>query len=271
MSPSLPRPFKKWGQNFLVSASLREKIIREMDPRADDTILEIGPGTGVLTELLIPAVKSIHAVELDQRMAEFLDPLARQHANFTWEQGDFLDWTAKKIESPFRLFGNLPFYISSLLILKTFDLRGQLVDAHFLLQKEMARRLAAEVGTKSYGILTVYAQIFGVVKYLFDISPGVFYPRPDVASGFVRLTFPDQQKMDARLEQTFRALVRSAFQMRRKTLRNSLNAVLPKSFNLNQYLDETLRSDAVSPVQYLDLARVVVEFTGGDGLTRPGY
>lgn len=271
MSTPLPRPLKKWGQNFLMDPPLREKIMREMKLTSDDLIVEVGPGTGVLTELLLLEVKRVHAIELDQRMGEYLDPLAVRDSNFTWEQGDFLNWTPEKINKPFRLFGNLPYYISSPLILKTFELRGYLIDAHFLLQKEMARRLAAEVGTKSYGILTVYAQLFGRVKYLFDISRNVFYPKPDVDSGFIRITFPDVGRISGNLELTLRAVVRSAFQHRRKTLHNSLSAVLPDAFKLNTCLNETLRADAVTPEQYLELARSLVDFTGGIGLTKPVY
>ncbi|HCW75781.1 MAG TPA: ribosomal RNA small subunit methyltransferase A [Candidatus Marinimicrobia bacterium] len=271
MSANLPRPFKKWGQNFLVDPPLREKIMREMKLTPDDLVVEVGPGTGVLTELLLPAVRRVHAVELDQRMSEYLDPLAAQHSTFTWEQGDFLDWAPENDAPRFRLFGNLPFYISSPLILKTFALRGHLIDAHFLLQKEMARRLAAEVGTKSYGILTVYARLFGRVKYLFDISRNVFYPKPEVDSGFISITFPEVDRISGNLELTLRAVVRSAFQHRRKTLHNSLGAVLPDSFVLGKWLDETLRADAVTPEQYLELARTIVDFTSGMGLTKPVY
>lgn len=270
MSQSLPRPLKKWGQNFLIDPALREKIIRETDPHPQDVMVEVGPGTGVLTKLLIPKVKQIHAVEVDERMGEFLNPLAVEHGNFTWEVADFLRWTPTQISTPFRLMGNLPFYISSPLILKTFQLRQSLVDAHFLLQKEMARRLAAEVGTKAYGILTVYAQLFAHVRYLFDISPGVFFPRPEVASGFIRMTF-GREIWDDVLELTLRAVVRSAFQKRRKTLRNSLADVLPRDFVLEQVVDPKLRADAVTPEQYLTLARAVVTFTGGDGLKSPAY
>lgn len=271
MSANLPHPYKKWGQNFLVDPPLREKIMREMKLTSDDTVVEVGPGTGVLTELLLPVVRRVHAVELDQRMGEYLDPLAEQHSKFTWEQRDFLEWTPENMTEPFRLFGNLPYYISSPLVLKTFELRRHLIDAHFLLQKEMARRLAAEVGTKSYGILTVYTQLFGRVKYLFDISRNVFYPKPDVDSGFIRLTFPEVERISGNLELTLRAVVRSAFQHRRKTLHNSLGAVLPDAFELGTCLDETLRADAVTPEQYLELARSIVDFTDGIGLAHPVY
>ncbi|MCF7798053.1 MAG: 16S rRNA (adenine(1518)-N(6)/adenine(1519)-N(6))-dimethyltransferase RsmA [Candidatus Marinimicrobia bacterium] len=271
MSQPLPRPLKKWGQNFLVDPALREKIIREINPQPEDVVVEIGPGTGVLTNLLIPKVRQIHAVEVDERMGAFLDPLKRAHKNFTWVVGDFLEWTPVKLPTPFRLMGNLPYYISSPLILKTFELRPVLVDAHFLLQKEMARRLAAEVGTKAYGILTVYARLFARVRYLFDISPGVFIPRPEVDSGFIRLTFTDNKNWDKNLDLTLRALVRSAFQKRRKTLRNSLASVLPVDFDLSRVLNADLRADAVTPEQYLLLAQTVVDATGGKGLKKPVY
>ena len=258
MSRTLPRPWKKWGQNFIVDPPIREKIIRTFQPEPTDFVVEVGPGTAALTKLIIPKVAGLHAVELDPRMAEYLDTLGAEHPAFSWEQADFLAWQPANIPAPFRLFGNLPYYISSPLILKTFELRRYLVDAHFLLQKEMARRLAAEVGTKAYGILTVFAKLFGEVRYLFDISHHVFYPKPGVDSGFVRISFPERRNLTGALETTLRQVVRTAFQQRRKTLENSIKSILPREFKLSEVLNPKLRADAIAPQQYLELAKAIL-------------
>ncbi|MCF7904024.1 MAG: 16S rRNA (adenine(1518)-N(6)/adenine(1519)-N(6))-dimethyltransferase RsmA, partial [Candidatus Marinimicrobia bacterium] len=220
------RAFKKWGQNFITDPALLDKLVRTVKPQSDDMMVEIGPGTGALTRLFVPRVKQFHAIEIDERMDEFLAPIGTEHASFSYEFMDFQKWSPPKAFGTFRVIGNIPYYITSPLILQVFKHQDVLTDVHFLMQKEVGKRLVAPHGSKQYGILSVYAALFANTEYLFDISRKVFHPVPDVDSCFVRFTFNPEDKFSPEFEAQLREVIRTAFNQRRKTLRNSLKKLL---------------------------------------------
>lgn len=250
-----PQARKRWGQNYLQDPGVLDRMKRAIEPAADQQFLEIGPGTGALTRHLLPDCANLHAIEIDPRMGEYLDPIAAVNARFSWEVGDILEWSPRPDQQGLRMVGNIPYYITSPILIQAFDYRSFLKDAHFLMQKEVARRLVASPGSKEYGILSVYAQLFARTELLFTVGKQVFVPRPNVDSAFIRLNLQEGQSYAPEFETHLRNVVRTAFNQRRKTLRNSLKSLLParvpESFSIN--LD--LRPEQLLPPQFETLAR----------------
>ena len=256
LKPDL-RAFKKWGQNFITDPSMLQKLLRSVNPQLDDTMVEIGPGSGALTRLFAPQVKNLHAIEIDPRMAEYLESIQTDIPSFSFEYKDFLKWIPPPELGHFRLMGNIPYYITSQLILQAFKHHERIVDVHFLMQKEVGKRLVAPHGSKQYGILSVYAALFAKTEYLFDISRNVFFPIPDVDSCFVRFSFVEENPVSAELEPHLRLVVRTSFNQRRKTLRNSLKAVLKDKTSIEDQFDLNLRPEQLSPLKFLSLTKMI--------------
>ncbi len=252
------RSLKKWGQNFITDPAFLDKLVRTVNPQADETLIEIGPGTGALTRLFAPRVKKLHAIEIDDRMDEYLKPLASEIEALSYEFSDFLKWTPPEELGSFRLIGNIPYYITSALILQAFEHYKQITDVHFLMQKEVGKRLVAPHGSKQYGILSVYAALFAKTEYLFDISRHIFHPVPDVDSCFVRFSFDEERQVSAELEPHLRKVVRTAFNQRRKTLRNSLKSLLKDKRAIDDQFDMGLRPEQLSPIEFLRLTKIII-------------
>jgi len=257
LKPQL-RAFKKWGQNFITDPAFLEKLVRNVHPDSGDIMVEIGPGTGALTRLFAPRVQRLHAIDIDPRMAEFLEPIARDHDNFSYEFNDFLKWSPGGELGKFRLIGNIPYYITSALVLQAFEHHQRLQDVHFLMQKEVGKRLVAPAGSKQYGILSVYAALFARTEYLFDISRTVFFPVPNVDSCFVRFSFAEQRRFAPELEADLKQVIRTAFNQRRKTLRNSLKPILRDKSSLENHFDLSRRPEQLSPDEFLQLTHIIV-------------
>lgn len=248
---------KKWGQNFIIDPAMLDKLVRTVAPQKDDIMVEIGPGAGALTRLFAPLVKQLHAIDIDTRMDAFLEPIQREIPSFSFEHMDFLKWTPPDALGHFRLMGNIPYYITSQLILQAFEHHERISDVHFLMQKEVGKRLVAPHGSKRYGILSVYSALFAKTEYLFDISRTVFHPVPDVDSCFVRFTFEGENPVSAELEPFLRQVVRTAFNQRRKTLRNSLKAMLKERSSIEAKFDLNLRPEQLSPDEFLRLTEII--------------
>ena len=251
------RAFKKWGQNFITEPALLDKLVRTVVPQADDRMVEIGPGSGALTRLFAPLVKSLHAIEIDERMDEYLKPIKADIPTFSYEYKDFLKWTPPTELGTFRIIGNIPYYITSPLILQAFEHQARIRDVHFLMQKEVGKRLVAPHGSKQYGILSVYAALFAKTEYLFDISRNVFFPIPDVDSCFVRFSFDLGDPVSADIEPNLRVVIRTAFNQRRKTLRNSLKKILKERPSIEGSFDLNLRPEQISPREFLKITRLI--------------
>lgn len=257
LKPSL-QPRKKWGQNFITDPAFLDKLIRTVNPHEDDVMVEIGPGTGALTRLFAPRVKQLHAIEIDPRMSEYLEPIKTEVPGFSYELSDFLKWTPPEALQSFRLIGNIPYYITSSLILQAFEHHERIPDVHFLMQKEVGKRLVAPHGSKKYGILSVYAALFAKTEYLFDISRTIFHPIPDVDSCFVRFSFDFDKLVSEELEPPLRQLVRTAFNQRRKTLRNSIKSLIIEKPWVEENFDLNLRPEQLSPTEFLELTKIII-------------
>ena len=216
-------PRKRFGQHFLAPA-WADKVVEAIAPRRDDRFLEIGPGPGVLTEKLARRAGSVVAVEIDRDLAAALRP--QLPGNVQIVDGDFLDFDLGPTLAggPLRIAGNLPYNISSPILFKLLAASrasANLVDATVMLQLEVAERLAARVGTKDYGVLTIFTLAQASVTRLLTLPPGAFRPAPKVHSAVVRLAFkrPEVPEGDMPL---FEGMVRGMFTQRRKTLGNAL-------------------------------------------------
>ena len=227
---------KKWGQNFLVDKNLLGKIVRTLNLKSEDRILEIGPGEGALTELMLPAVEQMVAVEIDPELIAHLRSLKDlQSCHFLHKNVLILNLDSLPLGLPVRVVGNIPYNITSPILFWLIKQRDHWSDAYLMVQKEMAERLTGRVGTKAYGRLTVMIGVFIDVKICFNISPNVFIPKPKVESSIIRLVMkPKPLIRDDQFKQ-FEKIVQSAFSQRRKMLRNSL-----KEFNFHLKIQEEI-------------------------------
>jgi 16S rRNA (adenine1518-N6/adenine1519-N6)-dimethyltransferase len=229
---------KSLGQNFLQDPSVHQRIVKHLAPKPEDTFIEIGPGTGLLTKhLLASPMKRLIAYELDDRAVPLLKEEFAEHGErFDVIQDDILkvdlDPVAEQLETKLRVVGNIPYYITSPILFKLLDEREVVRDATLLVQLEVAERLTADPRTKEYGIPTVLANFFGEVRFLFKVPAGAFKPKPNVDSAVIHIDLEqgyfERNKIARPVgfnSETFRKLVRGAFAMRRKTLRNNLKGV----------------------------------------------
>jgi len=219
------RPKKSLGQNFLRDENIARKIVAAVSPQQSDVVLEIGPGEGALTKHLTQKSHRLIVVDIDRRATERMRELYSDDEVVILTQ-DFLELDLVAISGErgqrLRIVGNIPYNITSPILFHVLDHREAVVDATFMMQREVARRLVAVPDTKDYGILAVFCQVFADVELLFDVSPNAFYPKPKVTSSLVQLTMRVNPRHTIIDEEFFRRMIRSVFGKRRKTLRNSL-------------------------------------------------
>lgn len=219
-------PKKSLGQNFLSDPNTARKIVAALQAPPGAPVVEIGPGTGALTRLLLDRYPDLTAIEVDERAVAHL---RGQHPALDVRHADVLevDWAALAAEKggPLYVVGNLPYYITSQILFSLIDARAVLREAVVMMQLEVAERLVAAPCTKAYGILSVQLQLFSRPELLFKVSRNVFFPKPDVTSAVVRLGFGGDEENVAGVDPSLlREVVRTAFNQRRKTLHNSLGA-----------------------------------------------
>ena len=214
---------KKWGQNFLIDPNIVKKIYRTIDPIDSDNILEIGPGEGVLTKIILPEVNKMVSIEIDPVLVNKLNNSNRlkklKVVNKDILKTNIYDLD---IDNPVRVIGNIPYNITSQIIFWLIEQLDYWSDAFIMVQKEVAHRLIAKVGTKEYSRLTVVVGAYLDVDYCFTIPPTVFIPKPKVDSAFIRFTKRRNVLIEDHKYIRFNKLVRASFNQRRKMLRNSL-------------------------------------------------
>lgn len=222
-------PVKTLGQNFLHDRNLARWIVEKAELTPEDFVVEIGPGLGALTEFILESGARVLAIEKDQRLADFL---RKRFPSKRLEilHGDALDYDLRSLFSKPRvkLLGNLPYYISSQLLLKFTKYPSPISLSLLMLQKEMARRISATPGTSDYGALTLVVQIHYRVEYLRTVPASVFLPQPDVDSAFVRITPRATDELPQHDPASFFRMVRQGFSQRRKQLRNLLRQEVPQ-------------------------------------------
>lgn len=251
------KPKRSLGQNFLNDPNTIRKIINSLKADQNDQVIEIGPGTGALTEELIKSYKDLTVIEIDKRAVEFLK---KRFSNLHVVHQDILkvNWEEiVNIEKPTFIIGNLPYNITSPILFNLLDNRTLFTSAIIMMQKEVALRLVAKPRTKEYGILSVQIQLTSTVNYEFSVSRNVFKPKPDVDSAIVSLNFnkpPLQCQFDH-----LKYVVRTAFNQRRKKLSNALKNIIPKNYGLD--FDLSRRAEELTPKEFEKLT-ILLEETG---------
>ena len=252
------RAKKHLGQHFLNDESIAENIANSLDFSRSEKVVEIGPGMGVLTKYLLNKNKDLWVVEIDHESVEYLQAhylkLSGKIINSDFLQMDL----HKRFEgSSLAIIGNFPYNISSQIVFKVLEYKEIVPEFSGMFQKEVAQRIAEKPGSKSYGILSVLCQAYYDVEYLFTVPPTVFSPPPKVDSGVIRMLRKNEAPQDLDKSFFFK-VVKTAFNQRRKTLRNSL-----KSMNISDKLKENaifaLRPEQLSVDQFIDLTRSLSE------------
>ncbi len=250
------RAKKHLGQHFLTDENIASKIADTLSYEGYNKVLEIGPGMGVLTKYLLEKKSEIHVIEIDTESVEYLES-NYLHLRGRIHEKDFLKHDLSEIfrDEQFAIIGNFPYNISTQIVFKVLELRDQIPEFSGMFQKEVAKRICEKEGNKTYGILSVLTQAFYEAEYLFTVPPSVFNPPPKVDSGVLRLTRKDDFTLPCD-EKLFFRVVKTAFNQRRKTMRNSL-----KIFNLPDNLREDaifgLRPEQLSFQQFIELTQKI--------------
>jgi 16S rRNA (adenine1518-N6/adenine1519-N6)-dimethyltransferase len=249
---------KRFGQHFLHDRGVIERILQAYRPRAGETLVEIGPGRGALTLPLLERVPRLHAVELDRDIVAQLPALAAgRGGELVLHQADALkfDFTTLAHDGHLRLIGNLPYNISTPLLFHLLDQAQAIDDMLFMVQKEVALRLAATPGGKDYGRLSGMIQWRCTVEQLFDVGAGAFTPPPKVESSVVRLR-PHATPTPSADAERFAQVVQMAFAQRRKTLRNSLRPLVDEAGFVRAGVDPIRRPETLSLEEFARLTAV---------------
>lgn len=253
---------KRFGQNFLQDSGIIRRIVRSVAPTGKDHLVEIGPGLGAITELLLEENGQLDVVELDRDLIPILRVKFFNYPGFSIHEADALKFdfaSLRQQDEKLRVVGNLPYNISTPLIFHLLSFQGLIQDMHFMLQKEVVERLAAEPGTGQWGRLSVMAQYYCDVESLFGVPPECFDPRPKVDSAIVRLTPKVQPTHLAKDETQLADTVRLAFSQRRKTLRNNLRGVLEVDALESLGIDPQRRPETLKLEEFVKLSNYRTE------------
>ena len=250
------RAKKHLGQHFLTDENIAKNIADALTLEGYKKVLEIGPGMGVLTKYLLEKPIETYVIEIDNESVEYLNAhYFKLHGKIISE--DFLRYNITKVfgDEPFAIIGNFPYNISSQIVFRALEMRDRIPEFAGMFQKEVAERVCEKKGSKIYGILSVLTQAFYEAEYLFTVPENVFNPPPKVKSGVLRLKRKENYKLPVN-EKLFFNVVKTAFNQRRKTLRNSL-----KTFNLSDNLKEDsifdLRPEQLSTEDFIELTKKI--------------
>ncbi len=264
---------KKYGQNFLVDTGVLDRIVEAAEIGREDCVLEIGPGLGTMTRCLAERAGRVAAVEIDRNLIPILEETLSGYDNITLINNDILkvdlDGIAGEMNGgrPVKVVANLPYYITTPIIMKLLESRAPLQSITVMVQKEVADRMQAGPGTKDYGALSLAVQYYARPEIVASVPPNCFIPRPNVESAVIRLTGYREPPVQVRDEAEFFALIRAAFNQRRKTLTNALcNAQglhIPKERTAQALcrlgLEPTVRGEALTLEQFAALAEELQE------------
>ncbi len=249
----LPRAKKQFGQHFLTDRHYIDRIVAAIAPQPDDVMIEIGPGPGALTAPLVERLNHLHAVEIDRDLAAALR-VRFAPEKLTLHEQDVLTFDFAILAGRFRCVGNLPYNISTPFLFHLGAFAEDLIDATFMLQKEVVDRMVAEPGTADYGRLSVMLQYRFAMTRLFIVPPGAFTPPPKVDSAIVRMTPLDGTRPVAEDESRFAAIVTAGFGQRRKTLSNTLKPFMSAAQISACEIDPMRRAETLSVAEFLRLA-----------------
>lgn len=243
---------KRFGQNFLVDSHVLDKIIQSAGVTREDCVLEIGPGIGTMTQALAEAAGRVVAVEIDDHLIPILQQTLKDYPNVEIIHGDILKLDVNEIAAKYnggralQVVANLPYYITTPIIMGLFESGVPLKSITIMVQKEVADRMKAEPGSKAYGALSLAVQYYAEPYLAANVPPNCFIPRPSVGSAVIRLTRHEKPPVEVTDEKLLFQLIRASFNQRRKTLANSLNNSPELHFSKEQ-IQEAIASLKVSP------------------------
>ena len=249
----LPRAKKRFGQHFLTDRHYLARIADAIAPREGDSMVEIGPGTGILTAELAPKLARLHVVEIDRDLAADL-ATRYSEAKLTVHLADALDFDFASLPAPLRVVGNLPYNVSTPILFRIAQIAERLEDAVFMLQKEVVERMVAAPDTEEYGRLSVMLQYRFAMALLFRVPPGAFTPPPKVDSAVVLMKPLGPGRPRARDEEFFAKIVMAAFSQRRKTLRNAVRALVPAEAFATSGIDPQRRGETLCVAEFIALS-----------------
>ena len=252
------RPRKRFGQNFLHDANIIARIVDTINPKPEQQLVEIGPGQGALTSVLLERIKHLDVIELDRDLVTLLEKQFPHHEQLTIHSADALRFDYCQLaKEKIRLIGNLPYNISTPLIFHLLEQRHCIHDMHFMLQKEVVERMAAQPSTRAYGRLTIMVQLFCQVEKLFTVPPGAFNPPPKVDSMIVRLVPYEAPQYEIKNQKLLREIVNQAFSQRRKTIRNALKTMLTEDQIHSVGIEPGARPETIPIQGFVNLANLL--------------
>ena len=264
---------KRFGQNFLIDTRVLDKIISASGITKEDMILEVGPGIGTMTQYLCESARKVVAVEIDKNLIPILEnDTLKEYDNVRVINEDILKLDINKLVEeendgkPIKVVANLPYYITTPIIMGLFESHVPIESITIMVQKEVADRMQVGPGTKDYGALSLAVQYYAKPEIIANVPPNCFMPRPNVGSAVIKLTRHEQVPVEVKDEKLMFKLIRAAFNQRRKTLQNSINNSPELSLNKEQVvealdkmgLSQTIRGEALSLEQFATLANYLV-------------
>ena len=251
------QPRKRFGQHFLHNTAITHKIVSAINPTADDLLVEIGPGLGALTKHVLPMTSQYHVIEIDRDVVPKLQKKCAELGELVIHNVDALSFNFQELirndQQKLRLFGNLPYNISTPLLFHLLDFIDIIEDMHFMLQYEVAERLCAAHGSKIYGRLSIMIQYFCHAQVLFEVPPEAFHPKPKVNSAVIRL-IPRTPIIKVKNMKKFARIVNYAFMHRRKTIRNALKTELSSADLVALNIDPKSRPEQLSVWDFVTIA-----------------
>ena len=263
---------KKYGQNFLIDSHVLEKIMDAAEIGKDDCVVEIGPGIGTMTQYLAERAGEVVAVEIDKNLIPILTETLADYKNVSIINEDILKVDLNRIVEeknggrPVKIVANLPYYITTPIIMGLFENHVPVKSITVMVQKEVADRMQVGTGTKDYGALSLAVQYYAKPEIVAIVPPNCFIPRPNVASAVIRLTCHEKKPVEVKNEKGMFALIRASFNQRRKTLANSLSNAQNLSLTREQVtealesmqLSPTIRGEALTLEQFAALADILL-------------
>jgi len=249
---------KRLGQHFLHDKNIVNKIIKFVKPNKLDNFIEIGPGEGAITIPLIEKISKLILIEKDRSLIPILKDNLSDFQNITFINEDILKYEFKDItKDEIRIIGNLPYNISTEILFKIASTPLTIIDAHFMLQKEVIDRIIAKPGSKEYGRLSIMCQVYFDVKKLFEISPNAFYPKPKVQSAYIRMKRLKSKFKNNKHEKYFYEIVRKSFIARRKMIKTSLKDMITENDWVKLGINNNKRPEQLSVENFLNISSML--------------
>ncbi len=246
------------GQNFLLDPSIAERIVEASGVDSDDTVIEIGPGHGIMTRFIAERAKELIAIELDKRLISNLQKAFVAYSNITLINKDVMEYDFGQY-SPFKVIANIPYYITTPIIFKLIEEKNDLRSMTLTIQKEVAERIVAKPGSKRYGVLSLMVQFYGRTDILFTIPAGAFKPRPKVDSAVITIKRRIEPPVQVNDQGIFRKVIKTSFAGRRKMISNTLKSFYPdiKTIMNEINIDPSRRPETLSMEEFARLSNAI--------------